>query len=70
MIMKQTREVFIAEDGKEFEDETTALKYEIKCALDNAEGVYLQSYQIEPVIKALLSKFSILPLINNETKDL
>ena len=70
MIMKQTREVFITEDGKEFEDETTALKYEIKCALDNAEGVYLQSYQIDPVIKALLSKFSILPLINNETKDL
>lgn len=70
MIRKQTREVFITEDGQEFEDETVALKHEIKCALNDAEGVYLQSYQIEPVIKALLAKFSILPLINNETKDL
>ena len=69
MITKVNREVFITEDGKEFDDEAVALKYEIKCALDNAEGVYLQSYQIEPVIKALLAKFSILPLIN-ETKDL
>lgn len=69
MIKKETREVFVTEDGKEFEDETVALKYEIKCALDSAEGVYLQSYQIEPVIKALLAKFSIIPLIN-ETKDL
>ena len=69
MIMKQTREVFITEDGKEFEDETTALKYEIKCTLQDAEDVYLQSYQFEPVIKALLAKFSILPL-TNETKDL
>lgn len=69
MIKKETREVFITEDGTEFEDETVALKYEIKCTLKDAEGVYLQGYQIEPVIKALLAKFSILPLIN-ETKDL
>lgn len=70
MIRKQIREVFITEDGEEFEDETIALKHEIKCALKEAEDVYLQSYQFDPVIKALLSKFSILPLINNETKDL
>lgn len=69
MITKQTREVFITEDGEEFEDETVALKHEIKCALDSAEGVYLQGYQIEPVIKALLSKFSITP-INHATKEL
>lgn len=69
MIRKETREVFVTEDGKEFEDEAVALKYEIKCALDSAEGVYLQSYQIEPVIRALLAKFSITPL-NQETKDL
>lgn len=69
MIKKETREVFITEDGKEFDDEAIALKHEIKCTLKDAEGVYLQSYQIEPVIEALLAKFSILPLIN-ETKDL
>lgn len=69
MIKKEIREVFITEDGTEFEDELVALKHEIKCALKDAEDVYLQSYQFEPVIKALLSKFSILP-ITNETKDL
>jgi hypothetical protein len=69
MITKVNREVFITEDGKEFEDEAVALKYEIKCALDNAEGVYLQSYQFEPVINALLAKFTITP-INHETKEL
>ena len=69
MIKKEIREVFITEDGTEFEDELVALKHEIKCTLKDAEDVYLQSYQFEPVIKALLSKFSILP-ITNETKDL
>lgn len=69
MIRKETRVVFITKDGTEFENEGTALKHEIKYTLDTAEGVYLQSYQIGPLIKALLADFTITP-INRETQEI
>ena len=69
MITKQTRDVYITQDGTEFDCQDSALRYEIKCALSSAEGVFLQSYQIEPVIISLLKNFTITPL-NHETKEL
>lgn len=69
MIRKETREVFITRDGKEFESAEVALKYEIKCTLDDAPGLHLQIYQVNPAIEALLRDFTITP-INPETKEI
>lgn len=69
MIRKETREVFITTDGKEFETSLDALKHSIRCALTGTEKVFLQSYQIDPIIAALLDRFTITP-INPETQEI